>query len=98
MVQEKPLSNSRIGDPSPYEIQIYGELDARWTEWFNGVEITIKHSGDRSPSTTLICPTIDQSKLRGILDKIWDMNINLISVRRVVDHTREDDPPQGFEI
>jgi hypothetical protein len=97
MVQEKGLSHSSASERSPYEIQIQGELDGSWNEWFNAIEITIEHSSDRLPLTTLHCPAMDQAKLRGILNKIWDMNLNLISVRRVNDPAREGRPPQGSE-
>jgi hypothetical protein len=90
MVQGKAQSPSSASESSPYEIRILGQLDDRWTEWFDGIEMTIEHSGDRLPLTTLNCPAIDQAKLRGILNKIWDMNLNLISVRQVPDPAREE--------
>jgi hypothetical protein len=74
---------SSASESSPYEIQIQGQLDDRWAEWFNGIQMTIEHPNDRLPFTRLNCPAIDQAKLRGILNKIWDMNLNLISVRQV---------------
>jgi hypothetical protein len=89
MVQEKAQSPSSAGEKSPYEILIQGQLDDRWTEWFDGIEITIQHSGDRPTLTTLNCPAVDQAKLRGILNKIWDMNLNLISVRRIPTQRRK---------
>jgi len=90
MVQEKALSPSSASESSPYEIQIQGQLDDRWTEWFDGIQITIDHSSDRLPLTILNCPPIDQAKLRGILNKIWDMNLSIISVRRVTDPAQEE--------
>lgn len=90
MVQEKAHSSVTASESSPYEIQIRGQLDDRWSEWFDGIEITIEPSGDRLTLTTLNCPAIDQAKLRGILNKIWDMNLNLISVRRVTNPAHEE--------
>lgn len=97
MVRKTGLSPSSVSERSPYEIQIQGELDGSWNEWFNAIEMTIEHSSDRLPLTTLHCPAMDQAKLRGILNKIWDMNLNLISVRRVTNPTREERSPQGSE-
>lgn len=71
------------GESSPYQIQIEGALDERWSEWFDGIEITIKEFGDREPHTLLNCPPMDQTKLRGMLNKIWDLNLNIISVRQI---------------
>lgn len=90
MVNEKVRSITSQGESSPYEIQIHGELDERWSDWFDGIEITIEHTGDRIPLTTLNCPTMDQARLRGILNKIWDLNLNLISLRQVHDPTLEE--------
>ncbi len=88
MVRET-TSTSIPRERSPYEIQIQGKLDDRWAEWFDGVEITIQHADDRYPITTLNCPAIDQARLRGMLKKIWDLNLNLISVRQVEDPEQE---------
>jgi hypothetical protein len=85
MVQERARSSSSSIEISSYEIQICGKLDERWSKWFNGMEITIEHSDDRLPLTRIYCLSMDQAKLRGMLNKIWDMNLNLISVRQVSD-------------
>lgn len=63
-----------------YEIKISGELDECWSSWFNGVTILSQQSDDIIPETTLKVFVPDQSKLRGILNKIWDLNLTLISV------------------
>lgn len=97
MVQEKTRSPSSQSEGSPYEIQIHGELDERWSDWFNGIDITIEHTGDHLPLTTLICPTMDQAKLRGMLNKIWNLNLNIISVRQVHDPTIEEVSLDGIE-
>lgn len=90
MAQDKVRSPSIQGESSPYEIQIHGELDERWAEWFNGIEITIEHTGDHLPLTILNCPAMDQAKLRGILNKIWDLNLSIISLRLVHDPILEE--------
>jgi hypothetical protein len=97
MVQDRIRSSSSQGEASPYEIQIHGELDERWSDWFDGIKITIEHTGDRLPLTTLICPAMDQAKLRGMLNKIWDLNLNIISVRQVHDPMIEEVSSGGFE-
>ena len=58
-----------------YQIKVRGEIDARWSDWFDGLDIA--SDGD---VTTLTGSIIDQAVLRGILTKIWDLNLTLISV------------------
>jgi len=59
----------------PYEIVVRGQLDEKWSEWLSGMTIT--SLGD---VTTLTGPVPDQAALRGLLSKIWDLNLTLISV------------------
>jgi len=66
-----------------YEIQVQGELDQDWQPWFNGLAINRESTQDQFPSTTLTGPVADQSALRGILCKLWDLNLVLISVQRI---------------
>ena len=67
------------GKPITYEIKIEGLVDGLWTEWFDGMTIT--HEDDSV--TILIGELQDQSALHGVLDRIRDLGLNLISVRRV---------------
>ena len=72
-------SKQDIGDPSLiYQIRVQGHLEARWSDWFN--DFTILGDGDQ---TVLIGPVTDQAALRGLLNKIWDLNLTLISLDRV---------------
>lgn len=77
-----------MGDAIPpkansYRIEIEGRLDPRWSSWFNGLIITVE--GQDPVETTLTGMVPDQASLRGILNKIWDLNLSLISVNRL-DH------------
>jgi hypothetical protein len=90
MTGETTSTSSDSGDRAPYRIQIQGHLDHRWVEWFDGVEIAIQDANDHCPITTLNCPAIDQAKLRGILKKVWDLNLTLISVSRIADAAPEE--------
>jgi hypothetical protein len=90
MVWEMTDSSSSPSERSPYEIQIQGQLDDRWADWFHGVRITLEQSSDGCSITTLNCPTMDQARLRGILKKLWDLNLILISVRRVADSAQDE--------
>ena len=97
MVQDKDRSSFSQGECSLYEIQIHGELDERWSDWFDGIEITVEDTGDHLPLTTLKCPAMDQAKLRGMLNKIWDLNLNIIWVHQVHDPKIVEVPLDGSE-
>jgi hypothetical protein len=64
------------GEPAVYQIRIKGQLDSQWTEWFEGLTITLDESGD----TLLTGPVVDQAALHGLLKKVRDLGMPLISV------------------
>jgi hypothetical protein len=63
-----------------YQIQVQGRIGDRWTHWFDTLTISFEHGRDGAPVTTLAGPVVDQADLRGILNKLWDLNLTLISV------------------
>jgi hypothetical protein len=63
-----------------YEIKLQGHLDTQWSEWFYGMTITHERDG----TTTLCGPLPDQTVLHSVLDRIRDMNLQLISVNQIV--------------
>ena len=69
--------------PATYQIKVRGRLDERWSDWFNGMTLTFESASNSSPITTLTGAVADQAKLRGILSKIWDLNMTVISVTQV---------------
>jgi hypothetical protein len=62
-----------------YEIRFSGHLDPHWSDWFEGLMMVQTETGD----TILSGPVADQSALHGLLVKIRDMNLTLISVNRI---------------
>ena len=62
--------------PEYYEIRIKGHLDERWSEWFSGLTLT-HQEGD---ITRLSGPLPDQSALHGLLERVRDFNLTLVSV------------------
>ncbi len=66
-----------------YQIIIRGRLEERWSEWFGRLKVVVQDDLDESPLTRLIGPVSDQAALRGILTRIWDLNLEVISVNRV---------------
>jgi len=73
-----------------YEIVVQGELDQSWQQWFNSPTVTLTRVGAQSPTTTLVGPVADQAALRGMLCKLWDLNLTLISVRRIEKDNKDD--------
>jgi hypothetical protein len=65
--------------PMIYEIRIKGHLDRRWADWFEGLTITLEEGGD----TLLTGPVIDQAALHGLIKKVRDLGIPLVSVSPV---------------
>jgi len=65
-----------LGDTSGYEIRTHGHISESWAEWFEGM--TLVHEAD---GTTLIrCPALDQAALHGLLAKVRDLGLPLISI------------------
>ncbi len=75
--------------PVVYQIRIKGHLDPRWTEWFGGLTITLEDNGD----TLLTGPVVDQAALHGLLRKVRDLGMPLISVTS--DEPGHVDAPDG---
>ena len=66
-----------------YQIKIKGHLQEKWTEWFNGMILNLTTSNQEIVHTTMLMNVPDQAALRGILNKIWDLNLSLISVKLI---------------
>ena len=73
------MMNDSTGKHSQYEFEIEGHLDDRWQEWFE--EVTLTHTADGR--TLLTGPIRDQAALHGILKKINNLGLTLISVNPV---------------
>ena len=69
--------------PATYQITVLGHLNESWSSWFNDMTITYDSEGDDRPTSTLTGPVADQSALRGIMAKIWDLNLVLIAATRI---------------
>lgn len=71
-----------------YEIKVQGQLSQAWSEWFEGMTITVIEDCECGMACTLISgPVIDQPALHGLLNKIRDLNLPLVSVRRYLPGT-----------
>ena len=62
-----------------YQIRIQGHLGEQWTDWFDGLTVMLEENGD----TLLTGPVVDQAALYGLLRKVRDLGMPLLSVNRV---------------
>ena len=80
---DRTMPNKRSADhdadqPMVYQIKIKGHLVPQWTDWFEGLTITLEDG-----NTLLTGPVIDQAALHGLLKKVRDLNMLLLSVNSV---------------
>jgi hypothetical protein len=64
---------------SRYEIRLKGHLDPRWTAWFDGMTLTTTRDG----STVIEGPVVDQAALHGLLRKVRDIGLPLLSLTQI---------------
>jgi hypothetical protein len=82
------MSEMSSGDdhgPGRYEIRLTGHLDPRWASWFDGMAV----SNDSDGTTVIRGHVVDQSALHGLLHKVRDIGLPLVSVVRL----DADQPP-----
>ena len=76
-LEPKPIPDQpETGAPVVYQIRLKGHLGHEWTDWFDGLTITLEDNGD----TLLIGPVVDQAALHGLLKKVRDLGMPLVSV------------------
>ena len=80
------ISTGPHHNPGRYEIRLKGHLDSRWTAWFDGLNLTNESDG----TTTIHGPVVDQAALHGLLQKVRDLGLPLVSVTQV-----ESDQPNA---
>jgi hypothetical protein len=73
------LPQAPSGQPMIFQIRINGHLDRQWTDWFEGLTISLEEHGD----TLLTGPVADQAALHGLLKKVRDLGLPLVSVVQV---------------
>lgn len=78
-MSNKPSPDRGAGQPRVYQIRLKGHLSSQWTEWFEGLTITLEEDGNTLLSGTVI----DQAALHGLLKKVRDLGMPLLSVNSV---------------
>ena len=77
-------------EPGLYEIRLKGHLDDQWSDWFGGLTITLEEDGN----TLLTGPVVDQAALHGLLKKVRDLGMPLVSVKPI-EHGPSTTLPRG---
>lgn len=76
------MANERNPQPGPgptvYQIRIMGHLGAEWTDWFDGLTVTLEDKGE-----TLLTGPLDQAALHGVLRTVRDLGMPLLAVNAV---------------
>lgn len=75
-----------------YQITVEGKIDASWTDWFGNMQLVSYQQADGIQVTTLSGILRDQAALRGLLNRLWDLNLVVRAVHQV-DPPRQSDQP-----
>jgi hypothetical protein len=82
--RKEPNLKSKESYPSFYEIRVEGELGDMWANWFEDLSIRKEFNGENDRHiTVLFGPIPDQPALHGVLNKIRDLNLTLISIKKL---------------
>jgi hypothetical protein len=74
---------SKAIEPYYYKIVVKGHLDSSWSAWLDCLDMTVEAKEcDQTPVTMLTDLILDQSALRGLLNKLFDLNLTVLSVNR----------------
>ncbi|MBN1318271.1 MAG: hypothetical protein JXA42_22510 [Anaerolineales bacterium] len=73
---------SQPTNKAAFRIRVQGHIDQRWSGWLGDLDVEYLADGPQS-ETTMSGRNLDQAALRGILIKLWDLNLTLISVDRI---------------
>ncbi len=82
-------STPDLSEPLAYQIRLKGHLGSEWTDWFEGLTITLEEDGE----TLLTGPVIDQAALHGLLKRVRDLGLPLIAITPL-----EPDRAEGIPI
>jgi hypothetical protein len=80
-------------EPQAYQIRLKGQLGSEWTEWFGGLSIMLEDNGD----TLLTGSVADQAALHGLLKRVRDLGLPLISVNPIEPGGADDSAATGTD-
>jgi hypothetical protein len=80
------MAKTNSGQEITYHIRLKGGLNPSLAEWFENITIQPEENGE----TLLVGQFVDQPALRGLLEQLWNLNITVLSVERVVEPSSQD--------
>jgi hypothetical protein len=83
MGRSKRHPEQKTAEAATYQIRVLGTLDEKWSDWFEGMTIVLETGSDGASITTLTGTVVDQVALRGVLSRLWDLNMTLLSAIRI---------------
>jgi len=89
-VSSNPRSQVDPSQPMSYRIRVHGHLGPEWTDWFDGLSLTLEDNGD----TLLTAQVADQAALFGLLRRVRDLGMTLVSVTRLELEQADDSDAQ----
>lgn len=81
--------------PERYQITVRGALDPDWSDWFNGFEIYTTMDASGTCITIMTGVITDQVALRGVVNKIWDLNLELVALYKSSDPSGPKSPDES---
>lgn len=78
-MSDESSAENNAGQPTFYQIRVKGHLSAQWADWFDSLTITLEENGD----SVLTGPMVDQAALYGLLRRVRDLGLPLLSVTQV---------------
>ena len=83
-------ANPGLGGTSGYQVRTRGRISDRWLDLFEGMTLVHEVGG----TTLICCPDIDQAALHGVLARVRDLGLSLISVTRLGPECTSKEPPR----
>jgi hypothetical protein len=80
---KKPKNHLAVDQPLEYQIKVQGRLEDRWSHWFEDMKMTVESDSPGMAITVLTGEITDQAALHGLLNRIRDLNLLLISVQLI---------------
>ena len=88
---KKANNKLTLDRPTTYEIKVPGRLDDSWSDWVEGMTITVE-SGDDGPTTTTLTGVVtDQAALQGLLSRLYSLGLPLLSVKCIESGDEKED-------
>ena len=88
------MNDTQRHTTATYQIEVQGRLDDSWAGWLDGMALTRAHARDGAPVVVLTGPVADQAALRGLLSRLWDLNLTVVALRRIAP---PDEPERGAQ-